>query len=473
MGTWGLIVFLVGVFGLGLFICRAGLAWGSGLADGWLCLSLAWPVGAAVLSGLVFAAWLAGLPPFTAAFAVAGIILLAAAWLSRLGRRRGPSGFEPALQSPPSRYVVLVVAAAVLILIWVQVGYFLAGPWGAGDSIAIWNLRAKALFHLPAVDWPTAFSARMPNSHPDYPFGLPILVAAGARALGEFSPVVPALISAFFGLSVVGTLAAGLRLLGGPAWLAVAVLLAAPRFTLSTAHQCADIPLAACFLGAAVLAMLPADRTGRGGWFLAGLLAGGAAMIKNEGLVLAGLFVVISIVWWLAWPELRRRSGSVWPGLLLGAALGLGLTIAFKLTLAPPGDLLMHNPPARMIRSALDPSRWGEIAGWVIAEPFLLKHWLGWLLPVLVAAGWKGWRDFRNGGRLVPLVILTILAQWLAFMAVYLVTPRPLAWHLATSYHRLLFQLWPVLVLAAFFPAAARLGRARPSGRLKTAHRLT
>ncbi len=473
MGEAGLALFLVGVFALGLFVCRAGLAWRAGLADGWLCLSLAWPVGGLTLSGLVFAAWLAGLPPFIAAFVAGGLILLGAAWLSRLGRRRGPAALEPAPRAPLPRYVVLVAIAAILVLLWVQVGHFLAGPWGGGDSVAIWNLRAKALFHLPAADWATAFSARMPNSHPDYPFGLPVLVAAGARAMGQFSPIVPAMISALFGLSIVGTLAAGVRLLGGPAWLAVVVLLAAPRFVESTAYQCADIPLAACFLGAAVLAVLPAERTGRGGWFLAGLLAGGAAMIKNEGLVLAGLFVVISMIWWLSWPELRRRAGTVWPGLLVGAALGLGLTIAFKLTLAPPGDLLMHNPPARMIHAALDPSRWEMIAGWVIAEPFLLKHWLGWLLPVLVAAAWKGWRDLRDGGRLASLVAAIVLAQWLAFMAVYLVTPRPLAWHLATSYHRLLFQLWPVLVLTAFFPAAARQGRARIPGRLKTALHLT
>jgi hypothetical protein len=473
VGELGLGLFLVGVLALGFFVCRAGLAWGAGLADGWLCLSMAWPVGAVILSGLVFAAWLAGLPPFTSAYVAGGVVLLGAAWISRLGRRKKPaeSGRPPAATAP--RYVILVLAVMILILIWVQVGYFLAGPWGGGDSVAIWNLRAKALFHLPAADWPVAFSARMPNSHPDYPFGLPVLVAAGARAWGQFSPLAPALVAALFGLSVLGTLAVGVRLLGGPTWLALLLLLAAPRFMESTAHQCADIPLAACFLGAMVLALLPVDRAGRGGWLLAGLLAGGAAMIKNEGLVLAGLFVVISIVWWLSWPGLRRRAGQIWPGLLIGAGLGLGLTLAFKLTLAPPGDLLMHNPPARMFSNFLDLSRWGQIVGWVTAEPFVLKHWLGWLLPVTIAAGWKGWRDFRNGGRMAPLVVLIVVAQWLAFMAVYLVTPRPLAWHLATSYHRLMFQLWPVLVLVACWPVVAGPGPVRILARLNKAHRLS
>ncbi|MBU0517075.1 MAG: hypothetical protein KJ621_20150, partial [Proteobacteria bacterium] len=381
-----------------------------------------------------------------------------AALLSRLGRRRRPPVSPPPSAPPSARYIRLALAAVLGVFIWVQIGQYLAGPWGGGDSVAIWNLRAKALFYLPAPEWTQAFSGQMPNSHPDYPFGLSLLVAAGARAWGEFNPLVPAVISALFGASVIGLLATGLRLLSGPVWLGLLVALAAPRFVVSTAHQCADVPLAACFVGAAVLALLPLQRPGRGGWFLAGLLVGGAAMIKNEGLVLAGLFVLVSTGWWLSWPELRRRAVVVLPLLVLGAALTLAAAVAFKLTLAPPGDLTMHNSPARMMENLLDPARWGMIAGWVFQEPFVLKHWLGWLLPVFVVAAWKGWRDFLAGGRLIPLVLLIVLAQGAAFIGVYLVTPRSLAWHLATSYHRLLFQLWPVLVLLACLPLKEALG---------------
>ncbi|MBU1645822.1 MAG: hypothetical protein KJ787_05775, partial [Gammaproteobacteria bacterium] len=226
----------------------------------------------------------------------------------------------------------------------------------------------------------------------------------------------------------------------------------------SSAHQCADIPLAAGLLGAGVALRVALESTSARTFCLAGLLAGAPVLIKNEGLALAAVFAAVAVVWFLAHPRLRARALTGLPLLLAGLAVFPVAAVAFKLTLAPPGDLTMHNSPARMMENLLDPARWGMIAGWVFQEPFVLKHWLGWLLPVFVVAAWKGWRDFLAGGRLIPLVLLIVLAQGAAFIGVYLVTPRSLAWHLATSYHRLLFQLWPVLVLLACLPLKEALG---------------
>jgi hypothetical protein len=40
------------------------------------------------------------------------------------------------------------------------------------------------------------------------------------------------------------------------------------------------------------------------------------------------------------------------------------------------------------------------------------------------------------------------------FFAVYLPTPRDLAWHLSTSLHRLYMQVWPLALLGYFLVVA-------------------
>jgi hypothetical protein len=67
--------------------------------------------------------------------------------------------------------------------------------------------------------------------------------------------------------------------------------------------------------------------------------------------------------------------------------------------------------------------------------------------------------DSRRAGRAVASLLALMLA---GFYAVYVVTPKDLAWQLEFSLDRLLLQLWPSALLAFFLFTA---GPTEASGR--------
>ena len=84
--------------------------------------------------------------------------------------------------------------------------------------------------------------------------------------------------------------------------------------------------------------------------------------------------------------------------------------------------------------------------------------WSG--LAVVLAA-----RADRLGAVRAAAGALVVAAMLGGYLAVHVITPAPLSWHIATSFERLVVQLWPAAVWAAFQPSASVSGIARrPSG---------
>jgi hypothetical protein len=46
--------------------------------------------------------------------------------------------------------------------------------------------------------------------------------------------------------------------------------------------------------------------------------------------------------------------------------------------------------------------------------------------------------------------ILVVAAMLGGYLVVYAITPAPLSWHIATSFERLVVQLWPAAVWSVF-----------------------
>ncbi len=81
---------------------------------------------------------------------------------------------------------------------------------------------------------------------------------------------------------------------------------------------------------------------------------------------------------------------------------------------------------------------------------------MGWyhpILPVIVAAVALGFERDRRADLLftaaIPIAMLT------GYVAIFLITPFDLKWHLETSVYRLLVQVWPSVLIAAFAPLRA------------------
>ncbi len=320
-------------------------------------------------------------------------------------------------------------------------------PHGHWDAWAIWNLRARFLFRS-AEHWDNAFSELLYWSSPDYPLGLPAAIANGWKFVGSETVAVPMVIAAIIFACTFGLLWSTVSKLSGrfAAIVAGLCLVGTPLFLKHAASQYADVMLA-CFVLATVACLVRYDsrETRERGWLvLAGLMAAMAAWTKNEGV----LFLV-AIVIGRGWLAFRGRSLKTLAGelgrMLLGAAPVLIVLAVFKLTLAPPSGLFAAQGFGDMAAKLTDWSRYAEVGSSFFKQMALYGEGMAIamvLFGVLTSARRSVWK--ANGVIGAALVLIVML---FGYFCIYLITPENLAWHLSTSIHRLLLQLWPLTIL--------------------------
>jgi hypothetical protein len=336
-------------------------------------------------------------------------------------------------------FVVTAVAAAAAVITSIR-----SMPHGEWDAWAIWNQHARFLYQgeawrgLLTIEW----------SHPDYPLLLPASVARVWAYAGRETTLAPALIAMLFGGASVAFVVAALDPRRWQAWVAGMLLLGASGFLVQVPSQCADIPLA-CFL-VATLAVTggPAGPLREGAsavMLVGGAMSALAAWTKNEGLVFALLMLLL-----VAGIAVRRRRMRVivWWG-LGGAPVFLAL-VWFKLWVAPETSLFAGQTAAIYVDRLFDLDRY------LLVASLMARHLVGWGAPVTVAiipiVGLTAMAlAILRGGSARRWMLAVVSAMLAVYYAVYLTTPFDVAWHVSTSFDRLLTQVWPALVLAAFF----------------------
>jgi len=339
---------------------------------------------------------------------------------------------------------VIAVEAAVT-----AVTEYVAAPHGQWDAWAMWNQKARFLFRggdewtaMLAIDW----------SNPSHPLLVPASVARLWAYAGAELTIVPAMLGAAFGVAIVACLMGALDLRRSRAWIAGAVVLAPGTFVQQVVSQQADVPLA--FFTVASLLMLRVDRIaswiesrdGRGPLLLAGTLASSGAWTKNEG---APLVVASALV--VAWMAVRLgRPGRVkW--YVVGAAPPL-LTLAWlKLVVAPVS-------PSYLSESrSLESMAWGllDIHRHAMVDPLIWQRMVVWggslaqgAVPVAVSAAVVLAATHARRSARLPLAVVALMLA--GPFSVYLLTPLDAAWVIATSFDRIVVQIWPTLVLAVF-----------------------
>jgi len=396
------------------------------------------------------------------------IVLIALAlFVGRAGDRRGvrPSAERAAGHLDHllwTTFLCFLVAAAVIVAFRV-----LARPHGEWDAWAIWNLHARFMAR-GEDDWLSAFSPALLWSHPDYPLLVPALVARGWAFVGGETQAVPAVLGMVFSFGTVALLAAAVTVLGDGRLGALMgiVLLGTPAFLWQGAAQMADAPLAFFFLLTAVLLSL-ADTPGsdaRRALFVAGMSAGFAAWTKNEGLLFVVAVLVARMVATEGLPIAARLARAL--PLAAGLAAVLVVSLAFKIGLAPVNDLVGGQAVGATTSRALDVECFLVIGRHLARK--LLEFGGAWINPLLLLGlylavfGVGAGREHR--ARLVQLVTI-LMVMTAGYACVYVVTPAELEWHLGTSLHRLLLQLWPLALLAFGCAAGSpRWGASRPRG---------
>ena len=212
-------------------------------------------------------------------------------------------------------------------------------PIGSWDAVAIWNLKARLLYHGYDT-FPTALQALWPPSLPHYPLMLPGVLAAHYSMLGAESEELARLIGL---ANVVGvgallfTVVAdrGDRIVAAAA---LAMFWSALPVWLVGFGQVSDVLLSYAVLGAFVsLASRLEDDPDRAAIpaALGGVCLGYACWTKNEGLVLA----VILAFWYFVFDVTRGRRApwatSCW--IAAGALPGALALLHFKTMWVPDG----------------------------------------------------------------------------------------------------------------------------------------
>lgn len=321
----------------------------------------------------------------------------------------------------------------------------LQSPHGNWDAWAIWNLRARFL-HRGGDHWRDMFSEAFEGRHSDYPLLLPAMIAKSWHYLGTESVVVPVLWALLFAVGVAAFLFAGLSILRGwkQACLGTSVLLATPFFAQHAASQYADIPLMFYLLGTLVLLSLGVERGRDKFLFIAGLFCGFAAWTKDEGM----LFVLCVMLGWSIYAIRNRTLFSNQTALIaLGIFPGLLTSLLFKFYAQEAGGIYKLS---EMVDRLSHISRYWMVLVALMKESVRFSGWFyGFPLVLLIYLFIVGIRPISK--RLPEKLTLTVLLMMLAgYILIYLITPHPLGWQLATSLKRLLLQLWPAFLFFFF-----------------------
>ncbi len=346
---------------------------------------------------------------------------------------------------------------------------FLKEPHGRWDAWLIWNMHARFLARAGEA-WHSVFTLPMDWSHWDYPLLLPLSIVRGWKYTGTESIYIPAFLAFFFTLLTAGLLLFSVarlkNLAGGIA--AAMLLIATPFFILMGISQFADVPFSFFILATVVLLFLPEPDTKKysGPLMMAGLSAALAAWTKNEGIL---FFTVAGFVLFSAGAlRQNKREAAARTGWFLAGALPVLLcVIYFKLKLAPPNDLTTGFAAGETALSKLaDPGRYA-----VIAKDFFITAFnftrgpvdlrsggglhpgaVNILLPIAWAWFMGADRDKKHTNGIVQSAAILILMM-AGYFAVYLLTPLPLEYHLATSLNRLYIQFWPSFIFLFFMIA--------------------
>ena len=393
-----------------------------------------------------------------------GLWLLAGGWLlfERRSRPAVPGADSRPVDGKEWRPLLLFTAgacaAAVLaatVAAWLNLA---VTPHGQSDAMAIWNLRARSITRS-APDWGLVLSPAISWSQPDYPLLIPLTIARLWSYGGGESLLIPQSVAMLFFLSSVATV--GILVGEARGWIAglmsAMAVVAARTFVFQTSCECADVPLGFFVLVAISFVVAARElRNPAASLVVAGGSAALGAWTKNEGqllLLVVGLFAVIGF------PTRRLRAAGL---VAAGAVLPVAAVAVFKLHLAPAGGFFALQTSDAIAGKLADPARWTMVLSQMWA---LTKQWGGGPASAiaLVAVGVALAAKVDSVAmRRATLGVLLSLALLTGYTLAYVITPWPLAWHIATSFERLIVQLWPATVWALFQLTGVHQAETRP-----------
>ena len=450
-----LVLALVVVAGVGRLACEPLLAQIS--ASPALAAALSGAAGLYLTSVLYFLSLATFGAPRTG-LAIAEIVVLAAmSAVVLLIRRCGAPTLSTAVGNagavgPPGRRVGPALALAAGLGCVYTIGFVLRAvkaPHGYLDAVMTWNRGARFLFR-DKEHWLNNFEVVGVIFLPDYPLLLQSTIARLWTYLGAESWVVPAALAYAFTVIAAAMLYGALARLRSRdiAALALCLLIGSTIFVKSAYNQVADVPIGAFMLASLVVLALGErrriDELLR--WAAAGAFAGGAAWVKNEGILFVLALGAALLVAGGVWPPSRKGLRRV-AGYGLGAAVVMIPVLVLKLWLAPPSYLVVGGLDPLLAR-LVDASRYPFVLELMIREFLSFGYFLFPVLVLLSLVSGVERASLRAGSTLVGFWALVFLMA--GYFVFYILTPFPLDWHVGTSFERLLVQILPLGLFLLF-----------------------
>ncbi|MBE2288535.1 MAG: hypothetical protein IAE95_03200 [Chitinophagaceae bacterium] len=381
-------------------------------------------MGVGCISSIYFLSLLMGLPLLLAAPATLTVLFLLGKWLIPATTISEVQAEGAAKQ----QWISLVLLAAGVAGLAIT-GPAMAPKYGGWDAWTIWNLHARTL--TDAENWRKMFQ-NVTNGHPDYPLALPATLAFFMRLFSSADGyMIPFVFSMFVAISIPVVVYNEIERKSLPvAAVILALFVVEAYYIINSTTQYADALLSFFLLSALVCVQYARDNYKL--LMAAVVFAGLCVWTKNEGAVLAAIFMVIYA------PVFFSRSALRFT--LPAMAVPLLMVVIFKLVCPVQNDLV-RDTGGDSFSLLLQRERWGVVFDFfadVFNQRLAYSRWIVAVYLVLCAVT----------KRLPSKRFLLVLVSVFAYFLVYVVTPKDLTWHLSTSAERLLFQLFPVLLYA-------------------------
>jgi hypothetical protein len=319
-------------------------------------------------------------------------------------------------------------------------------PLTAWDAIAMWMFKAKLYYHLQSVSvQPIAADVAR---HLDYPPLFSLMVSSVYTLIGRADDVLGKAINFVFLLAAAGACFALVRTLLDRrmavmfTFLLVALPLFSPALSETTQMGYADYAFGVCLMISLAHLQKAEISKQAAAYGLAVVFACMAALIKNEGLALLGILLLVfgaRAVMRGDWMSIRHANKAVLLALIVALVPVLVWQVYVTvngLSLATPGSLPALVP--------LIPDRALVILNAVRRLMTSLNTDYPWLaLGFLLASVLLVLNRLRFG----TMVYLVLCLQLTSYFIVYLLTTADLRYLLATSLDRVILQVAPSILL--------------------------
>jgi len=415
-------------------------------------------VGFATSSCLVFL-WMMIVGRLTRGVFACELLLIAGLGLL-LQRQRAKMSVEvrqPNSMARPSRhgpYVLRSVFGLTSLLAVIRFcSVTLQYPHGQYDAFSIWNVRARFFFRS-AQYW-KEFTQVTADSHSDYPLLIPVSIARSWEFIGGETQLIPSAIALLFTFATVGLVTAAVSRMRGErqGLLAGLVLLGTPFLILHGSSQYADVPVGLFFCATAILLLLHEEAISKNNFLiLAGMAAASSAWTKNEGILfLALLFLLHPVI--AVMVKGKKECFAEFKALLAGAAPIGAVLLIYKFCLAARNDLVAGQGTGLTVHRLLDLSRYHVVSHWFLSRPFSFGRWNSLTaIPILLIFYFLllGATVRKKEVCATSIAVSLCIFMSVGYFFVYILSPMDLAWHLESSFDRLLLQLWPLVVFSFF-----------------------